>query len=155
MLISILKEVKMGPFKFRNVPTYILDDEFNILSYPSLGGLIGDDLLRRFNLIINYPQKEIHLLPNSHFRDPFDYSYTGMSMYYVDGVIIADDIIKGSPAYKCGLKNGDIIVAINNNFSGDLEAYKNLLQKTSTKVQLLVLRNNSPHILFMKVGRIR
>lgn len=155
MQLSLLKEVKIGSFKFRKVPTYILDDEYNILAYPALGGLIGDDILRRFNLIINYPQKEIHLLPNSHFRDPFDYSYTGMTMYDVEGTVYVDDIIKGSPADKCGLKNGDNIIAINNNFTGDIEAYKNLLQKTATKVQLLILRDNNPQILFLKVGRIR
>jgi C-terminal processing protease CtpA/Prc len=111
--------------------------------------------LRRFNLIINYPEKEIHLSPNGHFRDPFDYSYTGMTMYNIDGVIIADDIIKGSPADRCGLKNGDVIVAINNNFSADVEVYKDLLQKTGTKIQILVMREHTPVIIFLRVGRIR
>jgi hypothetical protein len=155
MQLSLLKEVKIGSYKFRKVPTYILDDQFNILSYPALGGLIGNDILRRFNLIINYPEKEIHLSPNGHFRDPFDYSYTGMTMYNIDGVIIADDIIKGSPADRCGLKNGDVIVAINNNFSADVEVYKDLLQKTGTKIQILVMREHTPVIIFLRVGRIR
>ena len=109
MMITIIKEVKIGPFSFRRVPTHILDDEFNVTSYPYLGGLIGNDILRRFNIIFNYPKREIHLLPNSHFRDPFDYSYTGMSIYYIDGKIIIDDIIKGSPAIKAGFKKGDDI----------------------------------------------
>ena len=98
MLLTIMKEVKIGPYKFRRVPTNVLDDEFNATSYPFLGGLIGSDILRRFNMIINYPKREIHLLPNSHYRDEFDYSYTGMNMFYVDGRIVADDVIKGSPA---------------------------------------------------------
>ena len=110
MLLTIIKEVQIGPYKFRKVPTNILDDEFNATSYPFFGGLIGNDILRRFNMIINYPKREIHLLPNSHFNDDFDYSYTGMNMYYVDGRIIADDVIEGSPAYKAGLKKGDIII---------------------------------------------
>ena len=100
MLLTIMKEVKIGPYRFRKVPTNILDDEFNATSYPFLGGLIGSDILRRFNMTINYPKREIHLLPNSHFRDEFDYSYTGMNMFYVDGKIMADDVIEGSPAYQ-------------------------------------------------------
>lgn len=155
MQLSLVKDLRIGSFKFRKVPTYILDDEFNILSYPSLGGLIGNDILRRFNLIINYPEKEIHLSPNSHFHDPFDYSYTGMTLYNIDGVVIVDDIIEGSPADKCGLKNGDVIVAINNNFSADVEVYKNLLQKTAAKVQILVMRDQTPVIVFLRVSRIR
>jgi hypothetical protein len=154
MQLTVIKELQIGSYKFRKVPTYILDDEFNVLSYPSLGGLIGNDVLRRFNLILNYPQREIHLLPNSHFRDPFDYSYTGMTMYNLDGEIIIDDIIEGSPADKSGLKNGDIIMAVNNNFTGNLETYKNLLQKTGTKIDVLVMRNKVPVIISLKVGRI-
>lgn len=155
MQLTMIKELQIGTYKFRKVPTYVLDDEFNVLSYPSLGGLIGNDILRRFNLVINYPQREIHLLPNGHFRDPFDYSYTGMTMYNLDGEIIIDDIIEGSPADKSGLKNGDIIMAINNNFSGNLETYKNLLQKPGTKIDVLVMRNKVPKIISLKVGRIR
>jgi hypothetical protein len=154
MLLTIIKEVKIGPYRFRKVPASILDDEFNATSYPFLGGLIGSDILRRFNMIINYPKREIHLLPNSHYRDEFDYSYTGMNMFYVDGRIMADDVIIGSPAYNSGLKQGDIIIAVNTNFSNDISIYKNLMQVVGEKITLLVSRDNVPLILTFRVGRI-
>ncbi|MFS8083570.1 MAG: aspartyl protease family protein, partial [Ginsengibacter sp.] len=112
MQLTIINNLQIGPYRFRQVPTNILDDEFNVISYPSVGGLIGNDLLRRFNLILNYPQRQIHLLPNSHFHDGFDYSYTGMSMYYLEegGEIYLDEIIKNSPAYKAGLKKDDVVM---------------------------------------------
>lgn len=153
MHITVIKRLQIGKYKFRNVPTYILDDQLKLFS-PSLSGLIGNDILRRFNLIINYPQKEIHLLPNRHFNDYFDYSYTGMSMYFFDGIIEADDIIEGSPADKAGVKPGDIILGVNNNFSNDIEVYRNLLQKTGQRVRLLINRNNVPAILSMRVGSV-
>lgn len=155
MHLTLIKELQIGTYKFRKVPTYIFEDESNILSYPSLGGLIGNDLLRRFNLVLNYPQKEISLLPNSHFNDPFDYSYTGMTMYSFDGTVFIDDIVEGSPAEKSGFKNGDVVMAIRNNFSGDIEVYKNLLQKTGSRIDVLIMRNNKPTMLYLKIGRIR
>ena len=155
MHLTVIKKVQIGKYKFRKVPTYILDDEFRLFSNSSLAGLIGNDILRRFNLTINYPQKEIHLLPNSHFHDHFDYSYTGMSLYKFDGIIQADDIVEGSPADKSGLKNGDIIVGINSDFSNDIEKYKNQLQKTGQTITLLIRRNNVPIIISMRVRRIR
>ncbi|MEO6188518.1 MAG: aspartyl protease family protein [Ginsengibacter sp.] len=154
MLLTIIKSVKIGPYKFRRVPTNILDDEFNAISYPFLGGLIGNDILRRFNMTINYPQREIHLIPNSHYNDEFDYSYTGMNMYYLDGVIIADDVIDGSPADKAGLKMGDIILAVNNNFSNDISTYRNLMQNVGERLTLLVNRDNKIMMIAFKVGRI-
>lgn len=154
MLLTIMKEVKIGPYKFRKVPANVLDDEFNATSYPFLGGLIGSDILRRFNMIINYPKREIHLLPNTHYRDEFDYSYTGMNMFYVDGRIVADDVITGSPADKSGLRSGDIIVAVNTNFSNDIGTYKNLMQVIGEKITLIVSRNGAPRVLTFRVGRI-
>lgn len=154
MMLTVIKELQIGPYKFRRVPTNILDDEFNATSYPFLGGLIGNDILRRFNMILNYSKKEIHLLPNSHFKDDFDYSYTGINMYYLDGKIISDAVIDKSPAYKAGLKQGDVILAVNTNFSNDIGIYKNLMQVVGEKITLLVSRNNVPLIIIFRVGRI-
>ena len=155
MRLSLVKELKIGNYKFRKVPTYLFEDQYNVLAYPQRMGLIGDDILRHFNLIINYKQEEIYLTPNSHFRDPFDYSYTGMTMYSLEGQVFVDDIVKGSPADKAGLKNGDVIMSIDNNFSGNLETYKNLLQKTGYRIIILVMRDNKPLIIPLRVGRIR
>ncbi|MGH2565371.1 MAG: aspartyl protease family protein, partial [Ginsengibacter sp.] len=154
MLLTIIKQVQIGPYKFRRVPTDILDDEFNATSYPFLGGVIGNDILRRFNVIFNYGKKEIHLLPNSHYRDEFDYSYTGINMYYVDGKIILDEVIDKSPADKAGLKKDDIVIAINTNFSNDINIYKNLMQVVGEKITILVSRENVPMIFSFRVGRI-
>lgn len=154
MMLTIIKEVQLGPYKFRKVPTNILDDEYNATSYPFLGGLIGNDLLRRFNMVLNYPKREIHLTPNSHFRDDFDYSYTGVNMYYIDGKIISDEVINKSPAYRAGLKKGDVILAVNMNFSNDIGIYKNLMQAVGQKITLLVSRDNIPQIITFRVGRI-
>jgi C-terminal processing protease CtpA/Prc len=78
-----------------------------------------------------------------------------MSLYNFNGIIQADDIVEGSPADKSGLKNGDIIIGINNDFSNDIEKYKNLLQRTGETVNLLIKRDNVPIIISMRVRRIR
>src|SRR5438309_7923339 len=75
MSTTVVKEVRFGPYRFKNVPVYVFDDTYNITSYPYLGGLIGNDLLRRFNVILNYDRRDIYLVPNKHFNEPFDYSY--------------------------------------------------------------------------------
>ena len=102
MKLTTVKEIKIGKYKFKKVPAHIFADDFNVTAYPTLGGLIGNDLLRRFNLIINYGQREIHLKPNSHFRESFDYSYTGLGIYFVDGRVIIEDVLEGSPGEKAG-----------------------------------------------------
>jgi hypothetical protein len=152
--LSTVSEVKFGPYRFRKVPTYIFNDEYKLTNYPYLGGLIGNDLLRRFNLTINYPVNEIHLLPNDHFSDPFDYSYTGLGIYNVDGQIRIEDVIKDSPGDKAGLKVGDIIVAINNNVSKNIQFYKTMMQTVGANLRMIVMREGRPVMATMKVKSI-
>lgn len=154
MKMGVIRQVRMGPYRFRNVPTYIFNDEYNVTSYPYLGGLIGNDLLRRFNLILNYDKKEIHLLPNTHYKDVFDYSYTGLGMYLVDGEITVMDVMKGSPAASAGFREGDIVLAVDNNFSKNIQVYKNMLQQPGQRLKFLVLRPDGPVLLTLKIKSI-
>ncbi len=97
--------------------------------------MIGNDILRRFNTIINYEKRDIYLIPNSHYRDPFDYSYSGIELYFVNGVVEIGDVAKGSPAEQSGIREEDVVVAINNNFSQNLNQYKVTLQSANEKVR--------------------
>lgn len=150
MRMTVIKMVQIGRYKFRNVPTYLYSDEYNVTSYPNVGGLVGNDLFRRFNLIINYPKREIHLTPNNHFNDLFDYAYTGMATYYVNGLILVDDVIADSPAEKAGILKDDIIVSVNNNFSNNIMQYKDILQTEREKIKIIVRRKGELIQLFIK-----
>lgn len=154
MLLTTVKEVKLGPYRFKKVPTYILDDDYNITSYPQLGGLVGNDLLRRFNLVINYRERVIHLTPNTHFAEPFDYSYTGLGMYVVDGVIVIEDVIAGSPAEKAGFIPGDVVVSIEANLTRNIQAYKAMLQVPGAKLKFVISRDGELMELTLKVANI-
>ena len=142
MRLTVVKMVQIGSYKFRNVPTFLFDDEYKVTSYPFVGGLLGNDLLRRFNLTINYPRREIHLIPNSHFKDDFDYAYTGLAIYYVDGLIIVEDVMPGSPADKAGIKINDLILGVGSNFTNNIMTYKNMLQSVNENIKITIRRQN-------------
>jgi PDZ domain/Aspartyl protease len=154
MELTVVKNFKLGPYKFRKVPAYVFDDEFNVTSYPYLGGLIGNDILRRFNTIINYEKRDVYLVPNTHFRDPFDYSYTGLNFYYINNKVIVTEVMKGSPAEQAGIKEGDEIIGINNILSKNMLALKNALQVPGEKVKILVQREEGPVLLILRVKSI-
>ena len=140
MKLTTIKALHIGLYTFKNVPTHIFEDVTNITSYPILGGLIGNDILRRFNVTLNYEKNEIHLIPNSFFKDQFDYAYTGLGLYDNDGRVVIEDIIPNSPGNKAGFMLGDAIMAINNNFSNDIRQYKTILQSETNKIKVIVLR---------------
>ena len=150
MRLTVVKEVRVGPYRFRHVPTYLYKDEFNVTSYPFVGGLIGNDLLRHFNLVINYPNHEFHLLPNKHFDEPFDYTYTGLGVYYINNKIMITDVIQDSPAEKGNFKVGDEIFSVGTNFSHNIQTYKNILQNSDEDIKVIVNRNDKLIILNLR-----
>jgi hypothetical protein len=155
MQITTIRKVKIGPYRFYHVPTFLFKDVYNVTNYPFVGGLLGNDLLRRFNVTFNYVRQQIHLVPNSHYRDLFDYAYSGLSLYYVDGKIIVDDVVPGSPSDKAGLKKDDIILGVGSDLSNNLQHYKTLLQEAGKKINLLVSRPSGVSMISMKPVSIR
>ena len=154
MRLTVIKEVKIGPYRFRSVPTYLYNDEYNVTNFPFTGGLIGSEILRRFNIILNYGQREIHLTPNNHFNDAFDYSYTGLNIYDIEGKIMVEDVIKNSPADKAGIRVGDEIIGVGNNMTFNIQAYKNALQVAGQKIKVIIRREEDLQTLFITPSSI-
>ena len=140
MQLTVLDKLKFGPYAFRKVPILEFEDDFKLLNYPSLGGILGNDLLRRFNLVLNYPSQVIHFSPNKYFNDYFDYSYTGMSVYLINHLVTIEDIIPNSPAEKAGLLSGDILIALNGRLVTNLDEYKRIMAMSEGKTKITIFR---------------
>ncbi len=155
MRLTVVKSLKFGPYTFRNVPTNLYNDEENVTSYPYTAGLLGNDIMRRFNLVFNYPKKEIQIIPNANFPDKFDYAYTGLTLYNFSGKIYIDDIVEKSPAEKAGLKNGDEVISVGTSISGNIQEYENILQKVREKVMIIIRRDEKPYLITLFPVSIR
>ncbi len=155
MTLSLLKEIRIGNYKFKNIPVHVFSDDYNVTNYPQMGGLIGNDLMRRFNMIINYPDQIIHIRPNRHFVEPFDYSYTGLAFYLYNGQVRVEDIMSGSPAEKAGFRPGDIIFSVDRTITRDIRTYRNMFQNSLGRVPVMVIREGKPLLLTMDVQDIR
>lgn len=140
MQLTTLKHFAIGPFRFRQVPTYVFDDSYDVTSYPELGGLIGNDLLRRFNLIVNYGRSEIYLMRNSAYWQPFDYGYSGVTIALIDDQIVVTDVMKDSPAEAAGFHEGDVVLAVNDNMQKNVQVYQTLLRTIGPRVRVVVQR---------------
>jgi hypothetical protein len=154
MKLTAIPQVQVGKYTFKNVPSLIFKDEYNVTQYPATAGIIGNELLHRFNLIINYPEAQIHLSPNAYFKEPFDYNYTGFKILDVDGRVLIDHIAKNSPAEKAGLKKGDIIFGINNNFSNNIAHYEETVSSARDQIKISVFRNNQVKTIVVAVESV-
>jgi PDZ domain/Aspartyl protease len=151
MQLTTLKNFSIGPFRFRHIPTYVFDDSYDVTNYPQLGGLIGNDLLRRFNLILNYDKSEIYLTPNGAFDQPFDYSYSGLTIGLVDDKVVVTDVAKDSPAEKSGFREGDVVLMVNGDARQNVQVYQGLLRTIGPRVQVVVRRGEGGELALLSL----
>lgn len=75
-------------------------------------GTFGNELLKRFNLTINYLKQHIVLNRNSLYSNTHEFDRSGMWLM-LDGVNFKVlDVFSGSPADKAGVRTGDIVTAV-------------------------------------------
>jgi len=114
--LSRIKELELGRFKIKNIITSFSDDQQTKNHLVKRDGNIGMGILKRFNLIIDYPDSAIYLKPQRDLNAPFEHDMSGLE-YYSDGTnldrIIVSRVEPGSSADEVGMEAGDEILAIN------------------------------------------
>ena len=122
-----------------------------LMSSNDRNGTLGAEILRRFIVTIDYPNKRLTLCPTSEVKDDFNYNMSGMEITNpMPGLPIftIDNIAVNSPAYYAGLKPNDQIISINhiNYTSLNLNDINLLLQsRENKKIKLTVLRNGEEY----------
>ena len=63
-----ISKLIIGPFELRNIETSFAPAEVRS-KQGDADAILGNRLLKRFNLIFDYNNKELYLKPNSHFNE--------------------------------------------------------------------------------------
>lgn len=71
-----------------------------------------------------------------------------LSIEEEDGVVVSG-VTRGGPAYEAGLRRGDLIVEIENEPIKDMDDYKKVIKKTSSKKQLLMVIMREGHTSYV------
>lgn len=118
-----------------------------LITTNNRNGTLGAEILRRFNVTVDYRNSRLTLRPTSKIKDDFNYNMSGMEITNpMPGfpVYTITDIRDNSPAYYAGLQENDQILSINRNSHRSLELNDiNLLlqSRENRKIKLTVLRN--------------
>jgi C-terminal processing protease CtpA/Prc len=90
-------------------------EQYKSLSIKRDGNL-GIGILKRFSVIIDYPDSALYLKEGTNFKAPFEHDMSGLE-YYSAGTefnrIIISRVEPGSPGDAVGLEKDDEILAIN------------------------------------------
>ncbi len=118
---------------------------------------IGHGLLRRFNIIFDYPAGRMYLEPNAHFDEPFEHDMSGMRIGRGDdGSVSIQRVTPGSPAAEAGLEEGDEIVRIDGRPAGELKYWdiEPLFLRDGSVVVLTVMRGGREEEVSLLLRRL-
>lgn len=116
-------------------------------------GNVGFELLRRFDVVIDYAHRQLLLRPNRHYDRPFEQDMTGMELVAAGPELrryLINSIRAGSPAEQAGLCPGDEVLAVNLLPAGSFSLSQlALLFRTQDRRQVLLLVRHPDGELFV------
>lgn len=113
-----IQSLEFSDFELGNVVTsFQKSDSINqFVALNDRNGIIGNQILRRFELVIDYWDEKIYLRPNKSYKEKFKYDRSGL-LILASGPELnrftVQRVIKGSPADDVGIREGDVIVKLN------------------------------------------
>ena len=112
------QSLEIGGFKLDSPTIAYSEDKagFHSQREDQSVGLLGNDILEHFDVLIDFVNNDLYLKPNSNFGKPFRFSKLGFG--YVDRSItlnawIVTGFFENSNAEAAGLKIDDKIIAVN------------------------------------------
>ena len=152
---GLIKSIQLGNtiIKNKNLAISLSSDKQGVSSLDDLLGILGSEIINRFNFILDYENKNLYLKPNDLFHNDFEPLAKPITFEYSDdrSDIIISNVMENTDAYKKGLKKGQKIISVNNIVSKDIYTYDQLLKQKNGKIVLkYVDRNNQ--IMSVKIN---
>lgn len=144
-----VKKLGMGNLELQDVLTnfHEVNQGVDTALLFSRNGILGNKVLGRFYVVLDYPRERLYLRPNKYFKKAFEFDKSGLILL-ATGVrlnsIRVHDVIAGSPADEAGIRKGDIIIRANALPSSfmTVEYMHNLLSKREgKKIRLVLMRD--------------
>jgi C-terminal processing protease CtpA/Prc len=116
--VGRFNELDIGTLKLNQVLTYFQDIDSiqkDILIQSHRNGLIGNELLNRFQVIFDYNGERLWLKPSKSFDNAFAYDRTGIGLIATGlglNTLIVQSVSPNSPAAEAGIVVGDEIVKV-------------------------------------------
>lgn len=112
-----IKRIDIGGFVLQDAKTAFPDLKFfsTLQDMNGRNGSLGGEILKRFNIVFDYPKRELTLSKNRHFKDPFHYNISGIEIQHAGVRFIAERIADFRGVVKSGERDfGNVQILMGN-----------------------------------------
>jgi hypothetical protein len=152
--IGRLPNIQLGRFTIQNPVAIFFQDKQGVMASPEFDGVIGSEILRRFNVIFNYSRQQMILAPNRYFSEPYEHDMAGMLLVVEGKGFRVKQVIDDSPATAAGLCEGDLITAVNGRTVLTLERLRQMFMRRGRSYRLSVKRGDEKMLTKITLRRL-
>lgn len=157
--VGRMPNLQLGRFTFKNPVAIFFLDKKGVLASPEFDGVIGGEILRRFKVVFDYSRQQMILEPNRHFSEPDEYDMSGL-LLIAEGedfkILKVRHLVEDSPATGAGLREGDVISAVNGTLASklSLERVRTMFNQEGQSYLLSVKRGDERMQIRIRLRRL-
>lgn len=110
--VTRTRKLRFDGFEVNGAVTRFPTQRGGLFDVPDFAGNIGNGILKRFNLVVDYANRRFIFEKNSRYSSPDPYDRSGMWFVKEGRVLRVLDALKSGPAWKAGIRAGDSLFAI-------------------------------------------
>lgn len=143
-------QLDLGSFSQQGIVTFFqtLDSIQNPEYLNQRNGLLGNGLLNRFHVILDYQNQKLWLKPTKYYKSVFEFDRSGLTVIASGpklNVFIVLNVLPNSPAAEAGLRPGDRVLRVGHtpaSFMALSDIQRRLLGRPGKKITVVVRRDN-------------
>jgi hypothetical protein len=157
-----IQQLDLGRFQLNEVLTNFqdLNENLDTTFLNNRNGIIGNQALNRFEVIIHYQQEKMYLRPTKKYNKAFKFDKSGLIVIATSPTLnkfIIHDILENSPGEEVGLQKGDVIKNLNHlpvSFLSLREINRMLKKKEGKRIRIVVKRGKKRMVFHFKLRKL-
>ncbi len=158
--VGKVNQVKFSPkISFDALPCHFQDIDLVLdsTSAKTRNGIIGQPILSRFTIYIDYMRSKLYLQPNHFYKKAIRFDKSGLNLIAVGadlGQFLVKDIVPNSPAHWADFRKNDEIVNINYisaNFYGLQELNELFKKKGNKRMRIVIKRFGKRYVKYLRL----
>ncbi|MEQ9307011.1 MAG: aspartyl protease family protein [Marinoscillum sp.] len=140
-----VKKFSIGSFDIEDLPIGISQAKQGIQHNKKAAGIIGNEVLKHFNITYDYNASMVYLVANEYFENPYMVNSSGINLQFGASMekLLIHRVFEGSPAEAAGIKVDAQLLEVNGKKVSEytLPEIRKILKQSSETVKIKYLQD--------------